>query len=93
MSMGVGVGREPRHLPSLSAGPWEPDPASDPALPFPTLLQVVLVALQKLHELSQAGGASSLRSSELDLHISDSLGDGGLLGALRSWEELMDTQP
>ncbi|KYO30329.1 interferon regulatory factor 3 isoform X3 [Alligator mississippiensis] len=57
------------------------------------MVQVVLVALQKLHELSQAGGASSLRSSELDLHISDSLGDGGLLGALRSWEELMDTQP
>ncbi|XP_050783977.1 interferon regulatory factor 3 isoform X1 [Gopherus flavomarginatus] len=57
------------------------------------MVQVVPTALQTLHQLSQAGGASSLRAEELDLRISDSLGEAGLLGALRDWEERMESQP
>ncbi|KAH1181174.1 hypothetical protein KIL84_002108 [Mauremys mutica] len=57
------------------------------------MVQVVPTALQTLHQLSQAGGASSLRAEEPDLRISDSLGEAGLLGALRGWEERMETQP
>uniref|UniRef100_A0A452J738 IRF tryptophan pentad repeat domain-containing protein n=1 Tax=Gopherus agassizii TaxID=38772 RepID=A0A452J738_9SAUR len=56
------------------------------------MVQVVPTALQTLHQLSQAGGASSLRAEELDLRISDSLGEAGLLGALRDWEERMESQ-
>ncbi|XP_067170385.1 interferon regulatory factor 3-like [Apteryx mantelli] len=57
------------------------------------MVQVVPVALRLLHELSRAQGASSLRSSELQLQLSASLGEGGLLGALRSWDERMDSLP
>ncbi|KAM7134436.1 LOW QUALITY PROTEIN: interferon regulatory factor 3 [Macrochelys suwanniensis] len=57
------------------------------------MVQVVPTALRTLHQLSQAGGASSLRAEELDLRISDSLGEAGLLGALRDWEERMESQP
>ncbi|XP_038237723.1 interferon regulatory factor 3 isoform X2 [Dermochelys coriacea] len=57
------------------------------------MVQVVPTVLRTLHELSQAGGASSLRGEELDLRISDSLGEAGLLGALRDWEERMESQP
>ncbi|KAM8794756.1 LOW QUALITY PROTEIN: interferon regulatory factor 3 [Eudromia elegans] len=55
------------------------------------MVQVVPVALRLLLELGRAQGASSLRSS--DLQLSASLGEGGLLGALRSWDERMDTRP
>ncbi|XP_074872212.1 interferon regulatory factor 3 [Carettochelys insculpta] len=57
------------------------------------MVQVVPTALRTLHELSRAGGASSLRAEDLDLRISDSLGEAGLLAALRGWEERMDSQP
>uniref|UniRef100_A0A8C3SM53 Interferon regulatory factor-3 domain-containing protein n=1 Tax=Chelydra serpentina TaxID=8475 RepID=A0A8C3SM53_CHESE len=57
------------------------------------MVQVVPTALRALHQLSQAGGASSLRAEELDLRISDSLGEAGLLGALRDWGERMESQP
>ncbi|CAM5174106.1 unnamed protein product [Eretmochelys imbricata] len=57
------------------------------------MVQVVPTVLRTLHELGQAGGASSLRGEELDLRISDSLGEAGLLGALRDWEERMESQP
>uniref|UniRef100_A0A8C8RVP1 Interferon regulatory factor 3 n=1 Tax=Pelusios castaneus TaxID=367368 RepID=A0A8C8RVP1_9SAUR len=57
------------------------------------MVQVVPTALRTLHQLSQAGGASSLRNEELDLRFSDSLGEAGLLGALREWKERMESQP
>nr|XP_005280819.1 interferon regulatory factor 3 [Chrysemys picta bellii] len=57
------------------------------------MVQVVPTVLQTLHQLSQARGASSLRAEELDLRISDSLGEAGLLEALRGWEERMESQP
>ncbi|XP_074926646.1 interferon regulatory factor 3 [Chelonoidis abingdonii] len=67
--------------------------AGNPANTNPLPPQVVPTALQTLHQMSQAGGASSLRAEELDLQISDSLGEARLLEALRVWEERMESQP
>uniref|UniRef100_A0A8C6Z9L7 Interferon regulatory factor-3 domain-containing protein n=1 Tax=Nothoprocta perdicaria TaxID=30464 RepID=A0A8C6Z9L7_NOTPE len=69
--------------------PWpEPGPGWTRRL---IMVQVVPVALRLLLELGRAQGASSLRSSALQL--SASLGQGGLLGALRSWDQRMDSAP
>ncbi|XP_075772931.1 interferon regulatory factor 3 [Pelodiscus sinensis] len=57
------------------------------------MVQVVPTALRALHELSRARGASSLRAEGVELCMSASLGEAGLLGALRDWEERMESEP
>ncbi|KAM4652310.1 interferon regulatory factor 3 isoform 1-T6 [Discoglossus pictus] len=57
------------------------------------MVQITPIVMQILHQLSYAGGATSLRSSEVNLQISDSLSYSSateLLPFLRSIQEMMD---
>lgn len=57
------------------------------------MVQITPISMQMLHELSYSTGASSLRSSEVNLQISDSLSlhsTGDLLTFLKEFEERMD---
>ncbi|XP_075461859.1 interferon regulatory factor 3 isoform X2 [Ascaphus truei] len=54
------------------------------------MVQITSTAMQTLHQWSYSCGASSLRSSELNLQISDSLSSTSLLSYLRDLEEQMD---
>ncbi|XP_018424622.1 PREDICTED: interferon regulatory factor 3-like [Nanorana parkeri] len=59
------------------------------------MVQVTPISMQMLHELSYSTGASSLRSSEVNLQISDSLSSSlrstnDLLNLLKEFEERMD---
>ncbi|XP_075046723.1 interferon regulatory factor 3-like isoform X2 [Mixophyes fleayi] len=57
------------------------------------LIMITPVSMQILHELSYSSGASSLRSSEVNLQISDSLSlrsTSDILTFLREFEERMD---
>ncbi|KAM5132496.1 interferon regulatory factor 3-like [Mantella aurantiaca] len=59
------------------------------------MVQVTPISMQMLHELSYSTGASSLRSSEINLQISDSLSSSlrstnDLLNFLKEFEDRMD---
>ncbi|KAM5132169.1 interferon regulatory factor 3-like [Mantella aurantiaca] len=55
------------------------------------MVEIIPVVMRLLHQLSYSTGASSLRSSELNLEISDSLSSqSAVLSLLRSIEDMMD---
>uniref|UniRef100_A0A803J2Q3 Interferon regulatory factor 3 n=1 Tax=Xenopus tropicalis TaxID=8364 RepID=A0A803J2Q3_XENTR len=55
------------------------------------MVQIVPVAMKMLHDMSYSTGASSLRSSEINLEISDSLSStNDLMAVLRELQEMMD---
>ncbi|OCT70859.1 interferon regulatory factor 3 [Xenopus laevis] len=55
------------------------------------MVQIVPVAMKMLHDMSYSTGASSLRSSEINLEISDSLSStNDLMAVLRELQERMD---
>ncbi|XP_063292782.1 interferon regulatory factor 3-like [Pelobates fuscus] len=59
------------------------------------MVKVTSVSMKMLHELSYCGGASSLRSDELNLEISKSLSiscPGDLLPLLKEWEGRMNSK-
>nr|XP_034992397.1 interferon regulatory factor 3 [Zootoca vivipara]XP_034992398.1 interferon regulatory factor 3 [Zootoca vivipara] len=55
------------------------------------MVEVIPKTLEAFYELSQSNGASSLKGTERDLRISDSL-QGSFLDQLREWGEKMEMQ-
>nr|QNG39866.1 interferon regulatory factor 3A [Andrias davidianus] len=74
----------------LCLGEHWPDPSQKPWTKKFIMVQVTPVVFKLLHEISYSTGASSLRSSEMNLQISDSTSYESLLSYLQDLEEKME---